>query len=198
MAKAQLYEESPIYTDYELSLTERGMQGLFRKLGLRFPPPVLAYKLQKITDACPVNFGYETGGAKKGTLNLAVHYERWTNIVGHTQLERALQELLLEKFIYQCFKISCVRRSCYFHVQSLPYRPTSFIFTRDFPHAAEIRQYVIEQYPSLCEAVEMDSSYQYKEFYHCHVAFIEVCEAVVGAIRANGTWGSNEHILRQI
>lgn len=83
-------------------------------------PSVLTYKPQRITDVCPVNFGYETGGAKKGYPNLAVHYGRWTNIVGCTQLERVIQELASDKFAYQCLKFSCVYAGTrYFYVQAL-------------------------------------------------------------------------------
>ena len=186
MTKVQLHKGSPIYTEYEFSQTELKIQELLNDMGLGLPSPVLMYKPQRITDTCPVNFGYETGGIQKDLPDMAIHYERWTNIVGRTQLERALHELVPEKYVYQCLKFSCVHAGArYFHVQILPYRPTSFIFTRDFPHAAKIRQFVVEQYPSRCEAVEMDSSYRYKEFYLCRVTFIEICEAVIGAIRAN-------------
>jgi hypothetical protein len=186
MTKVQLHKGSPIYTEYEFSQTELRIQDLLNDMGLRLPPPLLIYKPQRITDACPVNFGYETGGAKKGTSTLAVHYGRWTNIVGRTQLERALQDLAQEKYAYQCLKFSCAHAGArYFHVQVLPYCPASFLFTRDFPHGAEIRQYVVEQYPDGCEAVEMDGSYRYKEFYHCRITFIEICEAVIGALRVH-------------
>jgi len=189
MARMMLFEDLPVYFEYEPGATEKRLEEICKKLWLVFEDRVFNEDGIDLGSYFPNNYGYHAHIENKGDYKVCGYYARYGNMRKERELASAIQALGQDDSVYQTLQ---------FHLEFMDDRfplltgsiefevfdtgPVTACMNKENHRIKPLRERLMEAYEGRFEIKGWNQARE-REYFRFDVPLVELADTVVEAIK---------------